>query len=180
TTVTKLIPRFYDPQAGSIKFDGIDIRDATFQSLRGQIAIVTQDTILFDSTIYENIAYGRPSATKEEVIAAARAANAHDFIMEMPKGYSTPVGERGGQLSGGQRQRIAIARAILRNAPVLILDEATSALDNESEALVQDALEVLMKDKTVIVIAHRLSTIRSADQIVVMEDGKAVEQGRHN
>ena len=180
TTVTKLIPRFYDPTAGSIKIDGHDLRDVTFQSLRDQIAIVTQETVLFDTTIAANIAYGRQNANPDEIEEAARAANAHDFIMQLPEGYDTSIGERGGQLSGGQRQRLATARALLRDAPILILDEATSALDNESEALVQQALEKLMKNRTTIVIAHRLSTVRNADQIVVMEDGRAIEQGTHD
>ncbi len=179
TTIARLIPRFFDPQEGSILVDGRDIRKLTFQSLRSQIAIVTQETILFDSTIRYNIAYGRLDATGEEIEAAARAANAHDFIMSLPDGYETRVGERGGQLSGGQRQRLAIARAILRNAPLLILDEATSALDNESEKLVQEALDHLMENRTSIVIAHRLSTIRNADRIVVLQDGRIVEEGTH-
>ncbi|MDK2972130.1 MAG: ATP-binding cassette, subfamily bacterial MsbA [Candidatus Sumerlaeota bacterium] len=180
STVTKLIPRFYDPHEGRILVDGIDIRDVTFASLRSQIAIVTQETILFDTTIFENIAYGRKGATREEIENASRAANAHNFIMELPEGYNTRLGERGSQLSGGQRQRIAIARALLRDCPILILDEATSALDNESEALVQDALDRLMEGRTTLVIAHRLSTIQNADQIVVLADGAVVEQGTHS
>lgn len=179
STVTKLIPRFYDPLSGRITIDGIDLRDVTFASLRGQIAIVTQETILFDSTIYENIAYGKQGCAREEVEAAARAANAHDFIMDLPMGYETRLGERGGQLSGGQRQRLAIARALLRDCPILILDEATSALDNESEAIVQEALERLMQGRTVLMIAHRLSTVQNADCIVVIDEGRAVEQGTH-
>ncbi len=179
TTVTKLVPRFYDITGGSITVDGTDIRDVTFTSLREQIAIVTQETILFDSTILNNILYGRRDASLEDVEKVARAANAHDFIQELPEGYDTSIGERGGQLSGGQRQRIAIARALLRDCPILILDEATSALDNESEALVQQALDRLMENRTVIVIAHRLSTVRNADQIVVMENGEVAEMGTH-
>lgn len=179
TTVTKLIPRFYDPNEGAIRIDGQDLRDVTFASLRRQIAMVTQETILFDASVFDNIAYGRRNATREQVEAAARAANAHEFIMALPQGYDTRIGERGGQLSGGQRQRIAIARALLRNVPILILDEATSALDNESEALVQEALERLMENRTVLVIAHRLSTVRDADQIVVMHESRVAEQGTH-
>jgi ABC-type multidrug transport system fused ATPase/permease subunit len=179
TTVARLIPRFFDPQAGSVLVDGFDIRRLTFESLRSQIAIVTQETILFDATIRYNIAYGRLDATDEEIEQAARAANAHNFIMSMPNGYNTEVGERGGQLSGGQRQRLAIARALLRNAPILILDEATSALDNESEKLVQEALDHLMENRTSVVIAHRLSTIRNADRIVVLQDGQVIEEGTH-
>ncbi|MCB2154065.1 ABC transporter ATP-binding protein/permease [bacterium] len=179
STMVRLLPRFYDPTKGSIRIDGHDLRDVTFRSLREQIAIVTQETILFDTTIFYNIAYGRRDATMEEVQAAAEAANAHQFISELPDGYDTRIGERGGQLSGGQRQRVAIARALLRNAPILVLDEATSALDNESEALVQEALDRLMKDRTVIVIAHRLSTVRNADRLVVMEEGRIVETGTH-
>ncbi len=179
TTISRLIPRFYDPNEGSILIDGINLRDVSLSSLREQIAIVTQDTILFDSTLFDNIAYGRRSATKEEVEDAAKAANAHNFIMQLPDGYETKIGERGGKLSGGQRQRIAIARAVLKNSPILILDEATSALDNESQALVQDALNRLMEDRTVIIIAHRLSTIRNADCVVVLSEGKVLEKGSH-
>ncbi|MDX1973408.1 MAG: ABC transporter ATP-binding protein [Candidatus Sumerlaeia bacterium] len=179
TTISRLIPRFYDPTQGRITLDGVDLKDASFASLREQISIVTQETILFSGSIYSNIAYGNREASKEEVIAAAKAANAHDFIMSFPEGYETRVGERGNKLSGGQRQRIAIARAILKNSPILILDEATSALDNESQALVQQALDRLMAQRTVIVIAHRLSTIRNADCIVVLKDGRVVEMGSH-
>jgi len=180
TTLARLVPRFYDPTGGTIRFDGVDIRDAKIESVRSQIAYVTQDTMLFNESIEYNILYGRPDATPEELIAAATAANAHGFVSELPEGYETQLGERGGQLSGGQRQRVAIARAILRNAPILILDEATSALDNESEAVVNEALERLMEGRTTLVIAHRLSTVRQADEIVVMNDGVVVERGRHD
>jgi subfamily B ATP-binding cassette protein MsbA len=180
TTLARLVPRFYDPTSGTIRFDGVDIRDAKIESVRSQIAYVTQDTMLFNESIEYNILYGRPDATPEELVAAATAANAHGFISELPEGYETQLGERGGQLSGGQRQRVAIARAILRNAPILILDEATSALDNESEAVVNEALERLMEGRTTLVIAHRLSTVRQADEIVVMNDGVVVERGRHD
>lgn len=180
TTISRLIPRFYDPNEGSLLIDGVNLRDASFNSLRDQIAIVTQDTILFDSTLEENIAYGSPKATEEDVMNAAKAANAHGFITQLPDGYKTRIGERGGKLSGGQRQRIAIARAVLKNSPILILDEATSALDNESQALVQEALNRLMKDRTVIIIAHRLSTIRNADCIVVLANGLVLEMGSHS
>lgn len=180
STVTRLLPRFYDPASGTVSVDGIDLRDVTFASLRSQIAVVTQETILFDATIFENISYGRPGATHEEVEQAGKDANAHDFITKLPDGYHSRIGERGGELSGGQRQRIAIARALLRNSPILILDEATSALDTESEAVVQQALERLMSNRTVLVIAHRLSTIREADKIVVLEAGTVVEQGTHD
>ena len=155
------------------------MRDVTLASLREQIGIVTQETVLFDDTIAANIAYGRPAATPAEIEAAARAAHAHDFIIAMPGGYGTPIGERGQRLSGGQRQRLAIARAILRNSPILILDEATSSLDSESELLVQDALSTLMLNRTSFVIAHRLSTVRRADLILVLEGGRIVERGRH-
>ena len=180
TTLVNLLPRFYDVSGGAILIDGVDIRDVTLASLRGQIGIVTQDTILFDDTIGRNIAYGRPDARREEIEAAAQAANAHDFIAALPDGYETTIGERGQRLSGGQRQRLAIARAILKDSPILILDEATSALDSESELLVQAALANLMRDRTSFVIAHRLSTIRRADAIVVMERGRVVEIGPHD
>jgi subfamily B ATP-binding cassette protein MsbA len=179
TTLVNLIPRFYDVTGGGITIDGHDIRDVTLASLRGQIAIVTQETVLFDDSISANIAYGRPGASRAEVEAAARAANAHEFIMALDGGYNTTIGERGQRLSGGQRQRIAIARAILRDSPILILDEATSALDAESEMLVQDALSTLMLNRTSFVIAHRLSTVRRADAIVVLERGRIIETGRH-
>lgn len=180
STLTKLLPRFHDPSAGEVLWDDIDLRDATLSSLRHQIALVTQETVLFNDTVRHNISYGRPDATDEEVQEAARIAFAHDFIQELPRGYDTVVGERGIFLSGGQRQRLAIARAILVNAPVLILDEATSALDAESERLVQRALANLVRNRTTIVIAHRLSTIRRADVIVVMEAGRIIEMGTHS
>ncbi|HEY3423948.1 MAG TPA: ABC transporter ATP-binding protein, partial [Negativicutes bacterium] len=179
TTIVNLIPRFYAPTAGYITIDDIDIKTVTLQSLREQIGIVPQETVLFNGTIYENILYGKLEATEEEVIAAARAANAHNFIIDMPDGYATQIGERGSKLSGGQRQRIAIARAILKNPRILILDEATSALDTESEKLVQDALDRLMVGRTSFVIAHRLTTVQRADVILVMERGQIVERGTH-
>lgn len=179
TTVVNLIPRFYDPVAGSIRVDNIDIHTVTLQSLRAQVGIVPQETILFSGTIFQNIIYGNLEATKEDVIAAAKVANAHNFIMEMADEYETPIGERGAQLSGGQRQRIAIARAVLKNPRILILDEATSALDTESELLVQQALDRLMIGRTSFVIAHRLATVQRANVILVMENGKIVEQGDH-
>jgi subfamily B ATP-binding cassette protein MsbA len=179
TSLVNLIPRFYDPTAGSIAVDGYDLRKIKIKSLRSQIGLVPQESILFGTTIRENIAYGRPDATEAEIIAAAKAANAHDFIIGLSNGYETMVGERGASLSGGQRQRIAIARALLKNPRILILDEATSALDNESERLVQEALEYLMRDRTTLVIAHRLSTVQYADKIVVLEEGTIVETGNH-
>jgi ATP-binding cassette, subfamily B, bacterial MsbA len=180
TTLVNLLPRFYDVSTGMILIDGLDIRQASVASLRRQIGIVTQDTVLFDDSIGRNIAYGSSDATREQIEAAARAANAHDFISALPKAYDTMIGERGQRLSGGQRQRIAIARALLKNAPILVLDEATSALDTESELLVQEALSNLMMNRTSFVIAHRLSTIRRADAIVVLEHGRVVEIGRHD
>jgi subfamily B ATP-binding cassette protein MsbA len=180
TTLVNLLPRFYDVTAGAITIDGTDIRDATLRSLRDQIGIVTQDTVLFDDTIANNIAYGAPSAGKEQIEAAARAANAHDFVTALPEGYGSRIGERGQRLSGGQRQRLAIARALLKNSPILILDEATSSLDAESERLVQDALMTLLLNRTSFVIAHRLSTVRRADAIIVLERGRIVEIGRHD
>ena len=179
TTLSNLVPRFYDPTSGVIAIDGRDIRDFTLASLRAHIAIVTQETVLFDDTVAANIAYGRPDASPDRIEAAARAAHAHEFIVMMDRGYDTLIGERGQRLSGGQRQRLAIARALLRDAPILILDEATSALDAESEMLVQDALTTLMQDRTSVVIAHRLSTVRRADRIVVLEGGRVVESGTH-
>jgi ATP-binding cassette, subfamily B, bacterial MsbA len=175
-----LIPRFYDVTSGRITVDDVDIRDLTLQSLRSQIGIVTQHTFLFNDTIRNNIAYGHPELAPESIIAAAKAANAHDFITAMANGYDSQIGEMGMQLSGGQRQRLAIARALLKDAPILILDEATSALDVDSERLVQDALEKLMSTRTTLVIAHRLSTIRNADRIVVLVDGSVVEEGTHD
>jgi subfamily B ATP-binding cassette protein MsbA len=180
TTLVNLLPRFYDVTSGSIHVDGLDIRRVTLGSLRGQIGIVTQETVLFDDTIANNIAYGTGGSTREAVEKAARAANAHDFIMALGQGYDAMIGERGQRLSGGQRQRIAIARALLKNAPILVLDEATSALDVESELLVQEALANLMMNRTSFVIAHRLSTIRRADAIIVLERGRIVEVGRHD
>jgi subfamily B ATP-binding cassette protein MsbA len=179
STLTKLLPRFHDPTTGSVLWDGVDLRDARTSSLRRQIALVTQETVLFNDTVRHNISYGRLGASAEEIEEAARVAFAHDFIQELPLGYDTVVGERGIFLSGGQRQRLAIARAVLADAPVLILDEATSALDAESERLVQRALGNLIRNRTTIVIAHRLSTVRRADTIVVMERGRIAEQGSH-
>jgi subfamily B ATP-binding cassette protein MsbA len=179
TTLTNLLLRFYDPQSGSIKIGNIDIREVLTKDLRNAIAVVTQEVILFNDTIRNNILMGREGATEADVIQAAKHAHAHEFIMEKPDGYDTQIGERGAQLSGGQRQRIAIARAILRNAPILVLDEATSALDTESERIVQAALDELMKGRTTICIAHRLSTVQRADQIVVLSEGRIVEQGTH-
>jgi subfamily B ATP-binding cassette protein MsbA len=180
TTLTNLVPRFLDLQKGAILIDGTDIRDVTMESLRSQVAMVTQQTILFNDTIRNNIAYGDQKASEEEIRKAARAAHALGFIEELPKGFDTVIGEDGARLSGGERQRISIARAILKNAPILILDEATSALDTESEREVQKALENLMKDRTTFVIAHRLSTIKNADRIIVVKDGRIVEQGTHD
>jgi len=180
STVVGLIPRFYDPGAGRVLIDGVDLRDLKLQGLRSNIGFVLQDTVLFCGTVRDNIAYGRPGATDEEIIEAAKLANAHEFIARMPKGYDSMVGERGLTLSGGQRQRLGIARAIIRNAPILILDEPTAALDTESEKLVIDALERLMKGRTVITIAHRLSTIRDAHKIIVLKDGSIAEQGTHD
>jgi ATP-binding cassette, subfamily B, bacterial MsbA len=179
TTLVNLLPRFYDVTGGAILIDGIDIRAVTLRSLRDQIGIVTQDTVLFDDSIASNIAYGVPNASREQLEASARAAHAHDFITSLPHGYDTMIGERGQRLSGGQRQRLAIARALLRNSPLLILDEATSSLDSESERLVQDALMTLMLNRTSFVIAHRLSTVRRADAIIVLERGRIAEIGRH-
>lgn len=179
TTIASLIPRFYDPDEGEILVDGQDIRRLTLNSLRRQISLVSQDVFLFNGTVRENILYGSPGASEEEVIAAAKAANAHDFIMGLENGYDTKIGERGVKLSGGQKQRISIARAILKDAPILILDEATSAVDTQTERLIQEALNKLKEDKTAIVIAHRLSTIQDADQILVLEEGEILEQGTH-
>jgi subfamily B ATP-binding cassette protein MsbA len=179
STLVHLIPRFFDLTSGRLLIDGRDVRDVTLSSLRAQIGIVTQETVLFNDTVRNNIAYGQPNVSKKQVEEAARAALAHDFIIEMPEGYDTVIGERGLRLSGGERQRIAIARAILKNAPILILDEATSALDSESEALVQSALQNLMIGRTVFVIAHRLSTVRRADRIVVLENGMISDVGAH-
>lgn len=180
STLVDLIPRFYDVTEGAIEIDGVDIRRFCTSDLRALMGNVNQEAILFNDTIRANIAFGKPSATEDEIIAAAKAANAHDFIMEMPKGYDTNIGDRGGKLSGGQRQRLSIARALLKDPEILILDEATSALDTMSERLVQEALEKLMRGRTTIVIAHRLSTITGADQIVVLHEGRIVETGTHS
>lgn len=180
TTLVNLIPRFYDVTGGSIQIDGVDIRDVTLKSLRAHIGMVTQETVLFDDTIAANIAYGTMSATRADIQAAARAAHAHEFISTLPAGYDTRIGDRGHKLSGGQRQRLAIARALLKNSPILILDEATSSLDAHSEQLVQEALHNLMRNRTAFVIAHRLSTVRRADAIVVLERGRVAEIGRHD
>ena len=179
TTLSALLPRFYDVTSGAITVDGMDIRKLTLESLRGQIGIVTQHTFLFNDSVKNNISYGDPASDMDDIVMAAKAANAHDFITELPDGYDTVIGEMGLKLSGGQRQRIAIARAVLKNAPILILDEATSALDSESERLVQDALDSLMKSRTSLVIAHRLSTISNATRIVVLSRGSIVEEGTH-
>ncbi|MCK9230285.1 MAG: lipid A export permease/ATP-binding protein MsbA [Syntrophales bacterium] len=180
TTLVNLIPRFYDVTEGAILIDGVDIRDSTIRSLRDQIAIVTQQVILFNDTVRDNIAYGDIDRSDDDVIRAAQAAKAHEFIMKLPRGYDTVIGEQGVRLSGGERQRISIARSLLKNAPILILDEATSSLDTDSEKEVQEALETLMKGRTTLIIAHRLSTIRNADRIVVLYDGAIVEQGTHD
>ena len=180
TTLVNLLPRFYSATSGAVRIDGHDVRDVTLRSLREQMAIVTQETILFNDTVRSNLCYGRPDMPEDKIIAAAQAALAHDFIMQMPQGYQTLVGDRGQRLSGGQRQRLAIARALLKDAPILILDEATSELDSESEMLVQGALNNLMTGRTVFVIAHRLSTIRRADMIAVLEDGMIRERGTHD
>ena len=179
STLTKLLPRFHDPTSGAVLWDEIDLREVSVASLRRQLALVTQETVLFNDTVRYNISYGRPDATDEQIKDATRTALAHDFIVELPNGYDTVIGERGIFLSGGQRQRLAIARAVLIDAPVLVLDEATSALDAESEQLVQRAIGNLIRDRTTIVIAHRLSTVRRADLIVVMERGQIIEQGTH-
>ncbi len=180
STVANLVTRFYDVNKGEILIDGTNIKDITKKSLRGLMGLVTQDSILFNDSVKNNIALGKENATMEEIIAAAKVANAHEFIMDLPHGYDTNIGDSGNKLSGGQKQRLSIARAVLKNPPIMILDEATSALDTESERLVQDALEKMMQNRTSIVIAHRLSTIQNADTIVVMSKGKIVEQGTHN
>ncbi|HYY69856.1 MAG TPA: ATP-binding cassette domain-containing protein, partial [Terriglobales bacterium] len=179
STLVHLIPRFFDVTGGRVLIDGHDVRDVTLASLRRQIGIVTQDTILFNDTVRNNVAYGQPHVSDKAVIEAAKAALAHDFIHKLPEGYDSIIGERGLLLSGGERQRIAIARALLKNAPILILDEATSALDSEAEAVVQSALQNLMSGRTVFVIAHRLSTVRRADRIVVLENGEISDAGTH-
>jgi subfamily B ATP-binding cassette protein MsbA len=180
TTLVNLIPRFHEVTAGSIEIDGTDIREMNLRSLRNQIAMVTQENILFHDTVLNNICYGMGQVTQQKIIDAAQAALAHDFIMELPQGYDTVIGERGTRLSGGQRQRIAIARAILKNSPILILDEATSELDSESEQYVQKALGNLLVGRTAFVIAHRLGTVRKADKILVLEDGRIRESGNHS
>jgi subfamily B ATP-binding cassette protein MsbA len=179
TTIANLLPRFYDPTAGRILFDGRELKTVTLESLRRQIGLVTQETFLFDDSVKNNIAYGRSDVPFEAIVAAAKSAHAHEFIENLPEGYDTILGERGARLSVGQRQRVTIARALLKDPPILILDEATSALDSESEKLVQEALEVLMKNRTSLVIAHRLATVRRADRILVMENGRVVETGTH-
>jgi subfamily B ATP-binding cassette protein MsbA len=180
TTMADLIPRFYDPTDGKVLIDGIDIKEIRVQDLRRQMGIVTQETVLFNETVFNNIAYGLSNIPIEEVIEVAKIANAHEFIENMENGYNTIIGEKGTKISGGQRQRLSIARALLKNPPIMIFDEATSALDNESEVLVQEAIEHLMKERTTFVIAHRLSTIRNADKILVMDKGKIVQQGKHD
>jgi subfamily B ATP-binding cassette protein MsbA len=180
TTLVNLIPRFYDTTSGSIRIDGLDIKDVTLKSLRDKIGIVTQETILFNDTVGANISYGNVDKLKQkDIIQAAKIANAHDFIMKMPKGYDTIVGERGFRLSGGEKQRLAIARAVFKNPPILILDEATSQLDTESELLVQNAIDRLMKGRTVFVIAHRLSTVKNATKILVLDKGTVAAEGSH-
>ena len=179
SSILNLIPRFYDPDSGELKIDGQNIKDLTISSVRSVIALVSQEPILFDMSIKENILYSRPNSTEEEIISAAKSAAADSFIAQLPNGYDTVIGENGYSLSGGQKQRVSIARAFLKNAPILLLDEATSSLDTESESLVQEAIKKLMKDRTTLVIAHRLSTIINADQIIVLDDGKIVESGTH-
>jgi len=179
TTMADMLPRFYDTTHGDILIDGVSLKQAKIKDVRALMGIVTQESILFNDTVYNNIAFGIDNVTEQQVIEAAKIANAHEFISQMPKGYQTNIGDRGGKMSGGQRQRISIARAVLKNPPILILDEATSALDTESERLVQDALNKLMKNRTSIVIAHRLSTIQHADEIIVMQKGVIVERGNH-
>ena len=179
STMADMLPRFYDVDSGEILLDGTNIKDYKMEDLISLMGIVTQEAILFNDTVYNNITFGMENVTEEQVINAAKVANAHEFIVAMEEGYHTNIGDRGGKLSGGQRQRLAIARAVLKNPPILILDEATSALDTESERLVQDALTNLMKNRTSIVIAHRLSTIQNADEIVVLQKGEIIERGKH-
>jgi ATP-binding cassette subfamily B protein len=180
STVVKLLMRLYEPTAGRITFDGRDLADLSFRALRGAIGYVGQDVFLFQGTVRENLAYGRPGATQADIDEAARLSESAEFIDELPLGYDTVVGERGQKLSGGQRQRLSIARAILRDPPVLVLDEATSSVDNETEASIQHSLEIVGKDRTVIIIAHRLSTVRHANRIHVLEEGKSTEAGTHD
>ena len=180
STVASLLPRFYEVTDGRIVIDGCDIREVTMESLREQVGIVPQETLLFNGTVYDNILYGRLDATEEEVLNAAKAANAHNFILELPNGYETQLGDRGVNISGGQRQRVAIARAFLKNAPILILDEATSALDSETEVCIQKSFDELADGRTTLAIAHRLSTLRNMDRIVVLKGGHVIEQGTHS
>jgi subfamily B ATP-binding cassette protein MsbA len=180
STLVSLLPRFYDPQEGAVLLDGVDVRDYNLADLRNQVSIVSQDVVLFNDTIRNNIAFGMQNVSEEAVVEAARAAYVLEFADEMPQGLDTPVGDRGSQLSGGQKQRVAIARALLKNAPVLVLDEATSALDTESERRIQSALETLKRDRTTLVIAHRLSTVERADRIIVMHEGEVIENGTHS
>jgi subfamily B ATP-binding cassette protein MsbA len=179
STLADLVPRFYDPSAGQILIDGIDLRELSPQALRSQLGIVTQESILFNDTVYNNIAFGLAGITESQVIEAAKIANAHEFISQLEQGYQSSIGDRGSKLSGGQRQRLSIARAVLKNPPILILDEATSALDSESELLVQEAITKLMSNRTTLVIAHRLSTIQHADEILVINKGQIVQRGTH-
>jgi subfamily B ATP-binding cassette protein MsbA len=179
STIADLVPRFYDPSSGQITLDGIDIKEIEINNLRSQMGIVTQESILFNDSVFNNIAFGLEGVSEEKVIEAAKIANAHEFIIQMENGYQTSIGERGSKLSGGQRQRLSIARAVLKNPPILILDEATSALDSQSEKLVQEALTNLMTNRTSLVIAHRLSTIQHADEILVIKKGRIVQRGTH-
>jgi ABC-type multidrug transport system fused ATPase/permease subunit len=179
TSIANLLCRFYDPVEGEVRLDGHDLRHVQRASLRGQIAVVLQDTFLFNDTVRANLLYGKPDATEEEMIAAAEAAYAHEFILELPNGYETEIGERGVRLSGGQKQRLALARAVLTDPRILILDEATSSVDAEAEFLIQQALESVLKGRTSLVIAHRLSTVRNADKIIALEDGRIIEVGDH-
>jgi len=180
TTIINLLGRFYDVTEGSISIDGHDVRDVKMESLRNQISVVLQEPFLFQGSVAENISYSKPDASRSEIIAAAKAANAHDFIMDFPDGYDTIVGERGARLSGGEKQRISIARAILKNPRILILDEATSSVDTETESLIQAAIDRLVKGRTTFAIAHRLSTLRKADKLIILDKGKIVEQGTHD
>ena len=179
TTLINLLMRIYDVTGGSIKIDGTDIRDMSQQSLRSQIGVVLQETFLFAGSVYDNIAYAKPDASRDEIIAAAKISGAHEFIMKLPDAYNTKVGEKGCTLSGGERQRVSIARALLRNPRILILDEATASLDTETERQIQDALQKLIKDRTTLAIAHRLSTLRNATRLIVLDDGKIAETGTH-